>query len=311
MLIVFAAWFFYTRKCCAFVSSTAGKPGHSFLHIFNTLSIAGRLLIFVCISLFMLLPLLLYVFFIVFVGIKENYLSASLAVLLYAAFLLLFAAFNNLRAMRYDVAATHNTQHRFAPGTDNYSVILLKFIITKQPLLFTFLKLYTCGIVYLISRNNTNAMYDSSFPFLFFSIGVLGNGTLLYRTSLFEASQLSFYRSLPVSLFKRMRQYSLFVLVLLIPEVIIVCCLTPTHLHISDACSFIFSGFGLLLLAYTITLYKNIDKRSYTVALLMLFFTAYIFLLYNMLYLLAPLLIAAACLAFFTFYYRFEQNMAD
>ena len=84
-----------------------------------------------------------------------------------------------------------------------YQVILLRFISNKQKIMWIGIKVFTCGILYLVARNNSSAEYDAQFAFMFFNFGILANGVIIYRIREFEESYLLSYRGLPITLLKR------------------------------------------------------------------------------------------------------------
>lgn len=310
LMLLFIVWLLYARKCGAFVNSCLHKENYSFMYVFNSIKTTKRFLLFLLVNLLTMLPLLLYAAFVLFVGCKEEYYEADLKVLLYIFILLTAITLWNLGTLQRENVINKKALPFFKTNGSYYK-ILFRFIISKQTILLVSIKVFTCCMLYLIARNNGGSNYDISFPFLFFNFGVLANGVMIYRTRTFEETYLSFYRTMPVLLGNRLKNYVYVSFLLLIPELCTIIFIAPGYLHITDAISFAFCAYALVLLMFTMSFVKNFDKREYSVALFILFFIEYLFLLFKVLSLLGPFLLIAACFCLFAFYYRFEKNITD
>jgi hypothetical protein len=163
-------------------------------------------------------------------------------------------------------------------------------------------------VLYGIALNNTTPDdYETVSLFLFFNFGVLANGVIVFGLREFEETRLFFYRAAPVPLLRRLAGYALVYFVLLIPEFITAALLVPIHLHHGDALLFSLCAYGLVLLMNGITFLGNFSRKEYLFLLLMVFCVEYIFLGGIGLLLLCGLLFAAAIVAFWAGYYRFER----
>ena len=120
------------------------------------------------------------------------------------------------------------------------------------------LKLFTCGIIYLISRNSLIAEPDEiGLLFIFFNFGILANGVIIYRVREFEQTTLLFYRGLPISYLKRFFNYSLLYFILLMPEFITLIMLEPKHIESTTMIQFALCSYSLLSLLSEIDMRKN------------------------------------------------------
>lgn len=180
-----------------------------------------------------------------------------------------------------------------------------------QKIILLTTKIITCGILYLIARNNSSSYYDISFPFLFFNFGILANGMIIYRAREFEEMYLSFYRGLPLSIPKRFLNYATIYFILLLPEFLTIVFITPEYLHYNDAISFGLCAYALLLLINSITFFQEFSKREFATAIFVIFCFEYIFLLLLGLYILAIVLATATIICFTRSYYNFENKIKD
>jgi hypothetical protein len=189
-----------------------------------------------------------------------------------------------------------------------YPVILLRFVGNKQSIIWVGIKIFTCGVLYLIARNNTLNSSDLRLLFLFFSAGILANGILVNRVRQFEGMYLSFYMGLPISLLKRLLQYSIVYFVLLFPEFGTVLILAPLHLSYNDALQFSLCGYSLLLLMNSITFLQHFSTKEYLPILLLILCVQYIFLMTAGLFFLILIFLGFAVMLFLIGYYKREWS---
>lgn len=309
LLLIFFLWFLYVRKFSAFVLSEMQKPAFSFLSIFNNLSQSIRFRLFLFVESLLLLPVLLYSVFILLVGWKQHFFLQIAFVILY-----LFALIIGTALLHTRVLLNPHTSHGSLSGKLNlwkkrqqsYSIMILRFIAAEQKVIWMGIQIFTCGIVYLIARNNTNDDYDISFPFLFFNFGILANSILIYRIRAFENAYLGFYPGLPVSKTKRFFQTALVYFIILIPEYLILILLVPVHIKYFDAVCLMFSAYSLLLLMNSITYWRGLSLKAYLKILFFVFCIELILILTLGFVFLSLALLLAAILIFKKEYYSFE-----
>ena len=310
-LLVFFLWFIYARKCAVFVASIIHNPQYSFLYIINCLSKRKRFLLFFIVEAWLLLPILSYSLFIVYVGCHQHFYLPVLMVVCYLLLLCMAMTAWHVYLLYYPqksetISVQQRTQTFKRPSS--YPAVVLWFVMDEQKVIWVSVKVFSCGVLYLIARYNTAAQYDIVMPFLFFNFGVYSNGVLVYLTRQWEERYLSFYRSLPVPSLKRMLQYGLIYFILLLPEFIMAFSLVPVHLHYKDAVSFSLCAYSLLLLMNSVLFLKDFSTKEYVIVLLFFFCVQYILLPtagFTALYL---LFFAAAIILFLTSYYRYERN---
>lgn len=309
LLFVCFAWLLYARKCAAYVTGILYKPEYAFLHILNYLSKAKRFFLFFFTAVLLLMPVVLYASLIVIVGWKRHFYASAISVGLYLVLLCAISAarhvhqLNNLERKMVSPAKKASWLTQLLA---TYPLVLLRFVAHKQLFVWLGIKIFTCGILYAISRNNTATTYDFSSVFWFFNFGIIANGILVYRIREFEASYLTFYQGLAVSLPKRLLEYSLVYFMLLLPEFITLSRLVPVQLHFSDAASFALSSYSLLLLLHSITFLHRFSMSTYLKIVLLIACLQFIFLIFASLTLLSLLFFILAIVLFITRYYQFE-----
>ncbi len=312
LLLMFFAWFLYVRKYVGFVSNVMLNDHYSFLKIYNRLSKIRRLWLFFTVEIWLLMPVLLYALFISFVGFRQHLYLPVLSVIGYLLLVCIIAAAWHLYVLTDLPAQTIfsfknvSSKFRLRPS---YHVMLLEFVASKQKMIWAGVKLFTCGVLYLIARNNTVTDYDAGMAFLFFNFGILANGVLIYRIREFEETYVSFYRGLPVSLMKRFLQYSFIYFIFLIPEFVTAGILVPVYLHYTDAINFMLCSFSLLLLMNSITFLADFEMKEYIKILFSIFCVQCIFLITTGFVFLYLLLFIAAITIFLKSYYTFERNI--
>jgi len=308
MLPVLAAWVLYLRKGVAYVTGQLQKPAFSFLHILRAVTPVQQWLLWlgVCAALFA--PVLLYLVWLVYVGLGQG-LIAGTAVAVAGALLMCMVAAAQLR---YRLSHLHSrAAEGGGPGftgriTLSYPGILLLQAAHTQKILWAGIKIYSCGVLYLVARNNTAQVYDISFPFLFFNFGVLVNGMVIYRLREVEETQLQFYRSLPVPLLRRWLGYGILYGVLLLPELITLAALTPLHLHGADAWRIAGVACSTVLLMHAISLLRAFKAGQYLKILALLFGVQIAFVIYSEWLCMSLLFLVAATLLFYYGYYRYQ-----
>lgn len=312
LLLVFLAWFLYVRKISAFVLVVIYKPEYSFLSILNSLSKSARLRLFLISECLLLMPILLYAFFIIVIGWQQHFYLQVLSIVVYLFLLSIGTAKFHIHVLdnphkKQGVLWRKYTLWQWSQ--QSYSLILLRFISTKQKMIWLGIKVFTCGTLFLIARNNTLTDYDLSFPFLFFNFGILANGILIYRIREFENSYLGFYRGLSVSLLKRILQYALVYFIVLIPEYIIFIMLAPVHIKYTDAVYFIGSAYCLLLLMNTVTYLMGISIKTYLKISFVIFCLEFVLIMTVGFAFLPFFLLFFAILFFVKGYYKFEPGV--
>jgi hypothetical protein len=258
----------------------------------------------------LLLPVLLYSIFIVFVGCRQHLYAPVIISIVYLLLLMIVATAWHVYSLDNSykhVSFSLRKITRKLSLPSHYIITIIRFVFSRQLIIFAGIKIFTCGMLYLIARNDTPENIDITMPFLFYNFGLLANGVLIFRIRTFEEMYLSFYRSLPVPLIKRLLQYALIFFILFIPEVVTAVKLTPDHLSFTNAVNFMLCGYSLLLLMNTITFLYDFKMKDYLKVLLAIFAVEYIFIVTVGFLFLYLLFFALGIIIFLKWYYKFER----
>ena len=309
LISIFFVWLIYSYKCVAFVSLLFNKPEYSFGSIYNSFAKSKRVGLFFVVQVWLMLPILVYALFILHCGLKQHLYTSLFFVFSFLFALCFLPAIWYVHLLKYQRRKSKISAVSFANIFPAYETIMLQFVFSKQKLLWLGLKLFTCGLIYMISRNGLiSESNDIGVLFVFFDFGILANGVIVYRIRQFEEACLFFYRGLPVSYFKRFLNYSILYFILLIPEFIILIMLVPKHLEFSIATRFALCGYSLLLLMNSITFIKYFTMKDFLKILLVIFCIQYAFLNSIGLTSLYLLCFLFAILFFRIGYYKFERT---
>jgi hypothetical protein len=308
-LLVLFLWFLYAQKSVQFIVSTLRRPDFSFLQILSLpdgKNIFGLLL---WVQFLLFVPIVIYILIICIAGTYLHLYLPCLIVLAY--FLALWFV-----SSRWYLFVIQNPG-RFSPAGIGKSYIksrqtpywslFVRYIGKDKKLLFSGIKLYSCCVLYLMVINQTKVDYDLSMITLFFSLGILGHGLLIHQLRGLEETRLTFYRTVPVTLFNRFIQYSLLYLILLLPEIITIAFLTPGWLHYKDAVIFILLSYSLLLFLNSLLFIQFFRMNEYLKFILCLFLIIYISVLTVTIPWLCILLFLISAAIFYRRYYRFER----
>jgi hypothetical protein len=194
------------------------------------------------------------------------------------------------------------TQKEYIP----YWSFLFRGLVTRHKALLAGIKLFGCGILYLLLKIQTADDYDIRMPFLLFTVALLGHGALIYGTRRMEEEKLLFYRSMPVPLFKRLLQYMILYLLVFLPEIITIGWLMPDHIRIKDALGFVLAGYSTLLLLNSCLFIISLQRSDFIKLSLVIFGILYFGVLSDELILLSGLFLLTAGSLFFRGYCRME-----
>jgi len=308
-LLVFFAWFLYSKKTEQFIFNTLRRPDFSFLHILSRVENKKLYSWLLWTQFLIFLPIVFYIVLIFTAGIYLHAYPACVLILLY------LIAIIGISAAKYfyfiqnpgNYAATISGISGWKVNGSLYWSIFVRHIWNNKKLLFTSIKLYSCVVLYGMVLNQTLIKYDLTMIFLFFSIGILGHGILIRQFRILEEERLSFYRTLPVSLFKRFTQYALLYFILLIPEFITIAVLTPKYLHLRDALEFCFFSYSILLFINSLLFMQFFRMQDYLKVLLCLYLVIYLAVLTKVQSALCIFLFLSSVTIFINRYYQFER----
>ena len=92
-------WLIYVRKYILFVSGVLSSPQYTFLHIYNQLTKIKRFRLFLTVQVWLLLPVLLYVWFILVVGLQQHLYIPLLIIIISLLTMLVSGALYHIHAL--------------------------------------------------------------------------------------------------------------------------------------------------------------------------------------------------------------------
>jgi hypothetical protein len=310
-LLVLFIWLLYAKKCEQFVLNTIKNPEFSFLNMLSVID-GKRLfgfILFVQILLFM--PAIAYALIICTAGFYLHAYLTSGAILLYIPAVCLLSA----RWYMFQIKNPGMHLTMKPPGIQiksretPYWTFFIRYIAQNKKLLFIGIKFFSCGILYGMLKNQSGTDYELNMIILFYSLAILGHGLLIHQIREMEETRLTFYRSVPISLFKRFIQYAIFYFIILIPEIFVIALLTPIHLNYSDAFLFVFFAYSLLLFMHSLLFVQFFQMKEYLKIILCIFLIIYCSILTVSFHWLCIFLFLSSLIIFLGRYYRYERQM--
>ena len=310
-LLILFFWILYAKKCEQFVLNILRKPEFAFLQIFSQLDSKTMYVLLIIVQVALFMPIIAYAVIIGIAGIHLHaYISCGFLLLYLVSLCLLSARWYLYNIQNPGISEETKTEKINLRLTESsYWKLFIRFIGRNKKLLLTGIKIFSCGILYGMLANQTGNEYDLGMIILFFSLGILGHGLLIHQIRDLEETRLTFYRSIPVSLFRRFIQYASFYLVLLLPEIFTILLLTPKHLHYSDALLFIFFSYSLLLFMHSLLFIQFFPMKTYLKIILCLYLTIYCSILTSSLLWLCIFLFFSSLAIFRVRYYQYERQI--
>ena len=313
--IVLLAWLLYAEKCHHWVRSLIESPDHSYLQLLSRLNKRSSFCLLLIVQVILYLPVWLYALAVTGVAIYKGQVVIGIGVQLYILLLCVVSA------ARYQYGLMN-------PGSEplkwpkwmrapewllgkkkgpRYWSFFIRYLFYDGKALVLGIKLTGCALLYLLLRERDPVYYDIRMPFLLYTIVLFGHGVLIYRCRVLEEKSLVFYRGLPVSLLQRALQYGVLYFLVLLPEMLTLCWLTPVFIRWKDTLGFILSGYSLLLLLNSVLFVAPLKMSDFLKLSLGIFGILYFCVLGDVVIALSGgFFVVAGCL-FFRGYWRYQS----
>lgn len=306
-------WALYARKCAVFIAHLLRQPHYQFISIFRSLPLRRQYLLFFITDFILLLPQTFYILLVLTEGLYLHLFPATVLVLVFLLACCVLLPVRHVHVLNNPEKKQRFFSQRLTGALPRFAVypqILIRAVLRTQKLVWLSIKLFTGALLCLMSMNNTLAHDDLQLMFLLFSFGVLANGVFVNHLRRFEEQYLSFYRSLPVPLIRRLAQYACFNILLLLPEAGLLCFLSPAHISVENALALGFYAFSAIQLLISISFVKQMAIKHLVVVLLLLFFGGYFILMASGVGFIGLLFLLLAIILFLTRYYRSETTIS-
>ena len=306
MALVWLAWLLYALKVVRFVEGVLAGPDHLFLQKLRLLKLGRIFSRFLLVQVILLLPVTGYAIIVAGVAWHDRQEGAAASVLAYTILLAVFGTFRTTYRLAHPASsrARRKRHGRAIP----YWLILLRFLWSENRVLLGGIKLFGCAILYLLLRYQTPSDHDMRMALLVFSLAIFGHGPIFYKCRQLEDTHLRFCRAVPVPLMNRFGYMTIFCGLLLLPEMLTLGWLTPYPIRVSDALSFIASGYSLLLLLCCLLSSVHTSTGNFLKLCLVLFGILYGGVLGDFLITLSGVFLFIAAMLFFWRYWRYEAR---
>jgi hypothetical protein len=309
LLLILFLWLLYAKKCEQFILNILRRPEYSFLQMFDQIETKKMYLQLIMVQILLFLPIIAYAILIGIAGIQLHAYMPLGILLFYLVSLCLLSARWYLYHIQNPGLSEEIKKRKInlKSAETSYWNFFIRYIGENKKLLFTGIKIFSCGILYGMLVNQTGTDYELDMIILFFSVGILGHGLLIHHIRDLEETRLSFYRSIPVSLFNRFVQYAAFYLILLLPEIFTIGLLTPNHIRYSDALLFVFFSYSLLLFMHSLLFIQFFPMKAYLKIILCLYLIIYCSILISSFLWLCIFLFLSSLIIFRSKYYQYER----
>jgi|SRR5450631_2205203 len=308
-LLILFLWLLYAKKCEQFILNILRKPEYAFLQMFIGVKTRKMYMQLIKVQVLLFLPVIAYAIIIAMVAIYLHLYMSCWILLFYLISLSLLSARWYLHHIQNPGLSEEikTGKYNLKSAEPSYWSIFIRYIGENKKLLLTGTKIFSCGMLYGMLVNQTGTDYELDMIILFFSLGILGHSLLIHQIRDLEETRLTFYRSIPVSLFKRFTQYAAFYLVLLLPEFFTIGLLTPKHLLYFDAFLFIFFSYSLLLFMHSLLFIQFFPMKAYLKIMLCLYLIIYCSILISSILWLSMFLFLSSLVIFRNKYYQYER----
>jgi hypothetical protein len=265
LIVILIAWLLYALKSEQFMVDRLHGKDYSFISILNTKTASFVFTRMLEVQIMLSLPVLLYAFISIWIGIKHHWYGNALIVLSFNLAICLAGAWRySILIRQYGIIRSRpflKISFPFPKGL--YLRFIFEYIGNRRKMLFIAVKIFSCIFLYGMLRSYIKDDSDMKMVLLFYSFALLGHGVLIYNIRQMEEVNLTFYRALPVSLTSRILQYVVLYLILFVPEIIIILQMTPVFLNYQYAFVLIFFGYGILLLLNSILFVRLVRPFDY------------------------------------------------
>jgi len=279
MALVGAAWLLYGFKVRRFVRGLLQDPEAIFVYRLNALTARRVLRICVAIQAQLFAPVAGYAVIIAAVAVNRKATARGMILLAYAGLLILFAALDMRRCLRFPGESRNSGKSRVRRRFVPYWSILGRFLLAENKGILLGVKIFGGAMLYLFLRIQTPADYDLRMPFLAYSLALFGHGVLFFRVRQLETTRLVFYRALPAPRVRRLAHHALLCFLLLAPETMILGWLVPHPIMLADGLLFVIMGYGILVLLDSVLIASDLTAADYLKLCLVLFGILYGFVL--------------------------------
>lgn len=302
MVLVLFSWLLYGGKAHLFITQRLKLHQYNFIKEISSLKRNVQLKLWLKLYSAILLPILIYVILLIIIGLRFKYYSSVISIII-----VLLALFFGLAWLRF-----HSMTFGFLKQENRW--LNNKFKIKKPffswPIFYLFneqlLMLFVCKIISVILFEGVLWMFadvgnDIKVLLTALLASAICHSILVLNLLKFETEQLSFCRSLPITISNKIWNWLLVFTVILIPEWLFFAMAANYKLYtIAGGFSF---GLSVLLFFVTILSMIKLNTSSYLKFLLFFFFIVLYVILGNY-YIQLTILLISFSLLFYIFWFN-------
>lgn len=296
LAIVFTCWFLYSAKVHFFIKGKLLEAKYNFIRETAALSLNIQIKLWLRLHIVILLPILIYVFLLIALCFSYHFFIAAIGILIVFSGLIFGLSWLNYQSVTFGFL---NEKRQIAnPGIIKKPFFSwpLFHLLKEQPLILLMCKvlsfIFFKGMLWMFA----DVGYDMRVILVALLASVLCHAVLVFTLLKFETEFLNFNKSLQISVFKRMLNWLLVFVIILIPEWIFL--ITAAHLNLYAIANGILFGIAGLLFLLTLLYIVRLNMDKYLKWLLFFFFIA-IWSILGHYYLLFSLVLLGSCVLYY------------
>ena len=293
VMIVFVSWLLYTVKVHFFIKQRLALAKYSFIKEIGGLEKNVQLKLWLKLYFVILLPVLIYVLLLIGLGFQHHFFKSVIGIMVVFSALTSSLVWFTYQSVTFSFL--NQKKKQLSVG------IKIKRPFFSWPLFYLFneqpIMLFMCKVLSLVFFKSMLWMFadvgnDIRILLIALLASVLCHAVLNFTLLKFETEYLNFGKSLPISIWKRLRNWILVFGIILVPEWILL--ITSSHYDLySIGIGFLFGLAGLFFLL-TILYIVKLNMDNYLKWLLFFFFIVMWAILANY-YLSFSLILLASC----------------
>lgn len=307
-LVALLVWLLYVFKTVHFIYQLLKKESYDFIFLMNELPGAKRFKHLLRVNSILLLPAAMYSLLLIVVGIREHLPGGPIATVLVVIALDLLAAFCSLILLKKAKGIQQIKRRRSSFRLfNNLFGFLLRFVFNRQFVSLLIVKLLSFTALYFFSGIDST-VFEDRMLWLLLITSLIGHSVLVYRNFHFMETELSIYRTLPLTSTTILASLFALYWVLLIPECWALRGIVLIQHQAIDYLWMILSGPSLLLLLHALLYSRDMTMGEYLQLLFGVWIVCIFFSLSANHWLLPLICISAAIVIFRTSWRGYEKD---
>jgi len=263
LFFLYVLWIAYGTKVILFLIPAINKKENQFLESFYLLSPKIKFTVIGLASILLLIPAVLYSFFLVLLAIPTAFFWSIASVVMFLFLLLSVIGYILLRNIQKLPHEKSFIQIKFLTRiTKPHPLFFIEYLIRNDFVLLLLSKAYTCLIIIGTSLLYTTDQFDIRLLSTGVLLGFAGNAAILHKFIWFSFHKMQFIQNLPISLVKNIAQQCLIFLILILPEVLVLIRYFPVSPTFLDVVGIFAFGLSITTIVYGFLLIKQMELSN-------------------------------------------------